>query len=541
MVFMDEGTKSSLDFQYVLDSLAPTTPIGKMYKNRLKAYLPGSEGELNEELDRIDGLIPIMSKNDVRRNFNNLLSHVKDIRNSVRRARDGMILTEVELFEIKMLMFTIRYIYNFTTENGFPDYHVTKIEPIEELEEALDPEGTKITTFYIYDDYSENLKKIRTEKQEIDKALKLSIKTIREVIKEEFNLTVRPNSTVVISKSDDVTLKKLEEFPSLTYVSETYMDIKFKIKNTDEMEAMEKRLTTLLEREEVEEEKVREELSQLIGKLRKDIFRNIANIGRLDLLTAKAKYAIDIEGVKPIIVEENQIQIVNGVHPKVSDFLKTKSLKFTPISISLNKGATCITGANMGGKSVSLKLTGLLTAMAQYGLYVPAESMILGLREYIESSIGDMQSTDSGLSTFGGEIKIVSKALAKADEKGLILIDELARGTNPEEGHAISKAIVSYLKDKQPITLLTTHYDNIANMDEVQHLQVKGLSSLNFEDVLEDTDIDEKMDFINRHMDYRLESVGKDESVPRDALNIAGIMGLDKKIIKIAEGYLEKK
>lgn len=541
MVFMDDITKNSLDFQYVLDSLAPTTPIGRMYKSRLSAFLPGAEEELRAELDRIGGLIPLMCQRDIRRDMNNILGHVKDIRNSIRRARDGMILTEVELFEIKMLLFIIREIHKFMKDNDFPVYSITEINPIEVLEEALDPEGTGITTFYIYDNYSEKLKKVRAEKQEIDRELKLKIKDIRSQIKEDFNITVRPNSTVVVSKSDQETLKKIEDYPYLAYVSETYMNIKFKIKNTEDMEAMEKRLTVLLDREESEEEKIREELSKLIGKNRKEVFRNIANIGRLDLLLAKAKYAIDINGVKPEIVEENIIEIIDGVHPKVSDFLKTKDLEFTPITIELGQGATCITGANMGGKSVSLKLAGLLTAMAQYGLYVPARSMSLGLKEYIESSIGDMQSTDSGLSTFGGEIKIVSKALAKAESAGLILIDELARGTNPEEGHAISRAIVEYLKDKKPITLLTTHYDNIANMDGVKHLQVRGLSDVDFEDILENVDIDEKMDFINRHMDYRLESVGKDESVPHDALNIASIMGLDRKIIKIAESYLEEK
>ncbi len=539
MVFMDETTKHSLDFQYVLDSIEPVTPIGRMYKGRLSAYVIGQEEQLEEELNRVKGLLPLMEDRQIRRDMNNILSHVKDIRNSIRRARDGMILTEVELFEIKLLLFVIREINEFMVEHNFPIYHETKIEPIEALEEALDPEGTKITTFYIYDNYSKTLKNIRDKKQSLDKEMKLRVKEIREKIKEDFNLIVRPDSTVVVSKNDDKTLDKIKNYPFLTYVSETYMNVKFKIKNTDEMEEMDRQITVLLDREEREELRIRESLSKEIGKRRKYLFRNIANIGRLDLLLAKAKYAIDIEAVKPEIVEENIIEIIDGVHPKVNDFLKTKDLEFTPITISLGKGATCITGANMGGKSVSLKLVGLLTAMAQHGLFVPAKSMKLALNNYIKSSIGDMQSTDSGLSTFGGEIQIVSKALSKADDKGLILIDELARGTNPEEGHAISRAIVEYLKDRQPITLLTTHYDNIANLEGVQHLQVRGLSNVDWEEMLDDINLDEKMDFINKHMDYRLETVGKDETVPRDALNIAKIMGLDDEIIKIAEDYLD--
>ncbi len=124
-------------------------------------------------------------------------------------------------------------------------------------------------------------------------------------------------------------------------------------------------------------------------------------------------------------------------------------LEYTPISIELKEGVSCITGANMGGKTVSLKLVGLLTTMAQHGLLVPAKKMVLGLNNFIKASIGDIQSTEKGLSTFGGEIKLIQEAIELSDKKGLILIDELASGTNPEEGYALSKAIVEYLLRKK--------------------------------------------------------------------------------------------
>src|SRR5690606_22407426 len=143
-------------------------------------------------------------------------------------------------------------------------------------------------------------------------------------------------------------------------------------------------------------------------------------------------------------------------------------------------------------------------------------------------SIGDMQSTDKGLSTFGGEIKLVQEAIEVAHKKGIILIDELARGTNPQEGYAISKARIKFLKDKNSITLVTTHYDNIADMEGVAHLQVVGLSDIEFEKLneeLKDRELD-KMDIINRYMDYRLVEVKSKKEVPKDALNIARLMGL---------------
>jgi DNA mismatch repair ATPase MutS len=166
--------------------------------------------------------------------------------------------------------------------------------------------------------------------------------------------------------------------------------------------------------------------------------------------------------------------------------------------------------------------------------------MELGLNKYIKTSIGDMQSTDSGLSTFGGEIKVVEEAIKRANENGLILIDELARGTNPEEGYAISKAIVTYLMNKNSITLLTTHYDNVADMESIQHLQVVGLSEIDFNILKENINPEDGMEIINKYMDYRLKEVSANKIIPKDAINIAKLMGLNEEIIKIAEKIVNK-
>jgi len=116
----------------------------------------------------------------------------------------------------------------------------------------------------------------------------------------------------------------------------------------------------------------------------------------------------------------------------------------------------------------------------------------------------------------------------------------LARGTNPEEGYAISKAIVEYLKDKQAITILTTHYDNVADLEDVVHLQVVGLSNLDIKKLKEEISTEEGFEIINKYMDYRLRKVDKDTPIPKDALNIARIMGLDDEIISLAEKNLKR-
>ncbi|TJX68378.1 DNA mismatch repair protein MutS [Soehngenia saccharolytica] len=540
MMFMDQKTIDALDFQYVYDKIDCITPYGNIFKSRMHCYKPGEEEALSQQFLMLESFIPFIKNTSIRSGFNNILSHFKDLRQSIKRANDGFILNDVEFFEIKSMLFFLRELDEFIHENGIPVYEKTKITPIEPLEKLLDPENTKISSFYIYDLYSEELKKIREKKREIDKILKKEQKSIRDRIKEELKVDIRPDNTVIISKDKKDVLDRIKENPNLNYVSETYLNIKFSIKTSEEIDELEKELNLLRKKEELEEMRIRELLTKEIKRHQKAIYRNISSIGKLDLLIAKAKFAVDYNCVRPEIVKEHVIEIEDGIHPKVAEMLSKKDLKFTPISISLKKGVTCITGANMGGKTITLKLVGLLTAMAQYGMFVTAKKMTLGLSEYIKSSIGDMQSTDSGLSTFGGEVKVVKEAIERADERGLILIDELARGTNPEEGYAISKAIVEYLKDKQAITVLTTHYDNVADLDDVVHLQVVGLSNLDLKKLKEEMNAEEGFEIINKYMDYRLRTVDKDTPIPRDALNIARIMGLDDEIISLAEKNLKK-
>lgn len=539
-MFMDESTKSALDFQYIMNQINTLTPYGVMFKSRMKPYERGKESRLKEQLDLVESYLPFIQNNQIRREFNNILSHIKDLRQSIKRSMDGFILTDVELFEIKNFLMFLRELQELLDKYNIPSFPETRLEMIKKLEILLDPEDTKISTFYIYDAYSQELRNIRNEKKEKDKIIKLEKKWIKEKVKEELNLDLRPDNSVVVVRDNKELLKTLKTYPYLTYVSETYLNIKFTILPTQELINAERELLLLRDKEEREEMRIREMLSKEVGKRRRELYRNMLAIGKLDLILAKARLAVDMDGVKPEIINEHTIYLRNGVHPKISDLLRSKGLKFTPISMELKEGVVCITGANMGGKTISLKLIGLLSAMAHYGLYVPAGEMKIGLSLYIKSSIGDMQSTDSGLSTFGGEVRVVSEAMKRANEQGLILIDELARGTNPEEGYAISKAIVRYLMDKPAITLLTTHYDNVADIKGVKHLQVVGLSEIDIESIEDELKTSDGMEIINKYMDYRLRVVDESAPIPRDALNIARIMGLKSEILKIAEDILDK-
>ena len=539
-MFMDQTTRDAVDFQYIMNKLEVLTPYGLMFKSRMKPYTRGQEKLLENQLNILESHIPFIRDNQLRRKFNNTLGHIKDLRQSTKRAMDGFILSDVELFEIKSFLILTRELVELVDNERMPIFPETRIDLLPGLERTLDPEDTKISTFYIYDAYSEELRALREQKREKGREWKLIKKRLRDRVGEDLGLDLRPDGSVVITKDRAELLDRLKNYPYLTYVSETYLNIRFVVKPTEEMTLAERELLILRDREEREEMKIRENLSHEIGKRRRELFRNMLAIGKLDLILAKARLAVDMDAARPQVIDDFRITIKDGIHPKIAELLKTKKLSFTPVSLDLREGVACITGANMGGKTISLKMTGLLTAMAHHGMYVPAKEMVLGLSNYIKSSIGDMQSTDSGLSTFGGEVRVVSDAMERAGEQGLILIDELARGTNPEEGYAISKAIVKYLMDKPAISLITTHYDNVADIEGIQHLQVIGLSELNLDYLTDEIRMGDGMAIINKYMDYRLRVVDQSTPIPKDAINIARIMGLKKEILEMAESIISE-
>jgi len=154
------------------------------------------------------------------------------------------------------------------------------------------------------------------------------------------------------------------------------------------------------------------------------------------------------------------------------------------------------------------------------------------MNAYIYITAGDEQSIDLGLSTFGAEIRSVKEALLKSGSQGMILIDELARGTNPHEGYAISKAIINYLADKPCITIITTHFDGLVR-EGIRHLQVKGLRNIDFGNIKDP-------DAISEYMDYTLIEVHGEAVVPQDAINISRLMGVPEEILLQAEAIMNK-
>ena len=205
--------------------------------------------------------------------------------------------------------------------------------------------------------------------------------------------------------------------------------------------------------ENLEIERILQNLSGLLYPYTEELKNNIEIIGKLDFVFAKAHFSLELKCSTPKINDEKFINLKNARHPLID----TNTV--VPISLELGKdfSTLIITGPNTGGKTVTLKTVGLLTAMACSGLNIPAdEPSSIYVFDNIFADIGDEQSIAESLSTFSSHISNIVKITKQATPNSLILLDELGSGTDPLEGAHLAISILQYFSELGTITISTS-------------------------------------------------------------------------------------
>lgn len=277
-------------------------------------------------------------------------------------------------------------------------------------------------------------------------------------------------------------------------------------------------LAILKAEESVEEYKILGMLTELINEKIREVKINIEVIAEYDMIWAKAKYSNDIDGIKPELNEHGYIKIVDGKYPLIKN----------PVPLNFEIGddyrTLIITGPNAGGKTVVLKTVGILTLAVQSGFHIPAEEGTeISVFNKIFVDIGDNQSIENALSTFSSHVKNLARIIKESSKSTLLLFDEIGSGTEPNEGAALSIAILEELYHKGCITIATTHYGEIKNFSK-EHTDFENAAMEFKKDTLEPL--------------YKLH-IGK--SGDSNALYISKKMGIPDSIIERTRKYIETK
>ncbi len=339
-----------------------------------------------------------------------------------------------------------------------------------------------------------------------------------------------PNLRKVISLLDPEQ-KHIPHFYIYDSYSYELAAIRAELRSLTQQGADENRVEEVRFEAEIIEDKIRRELSEKLLPHASTIKKALDETARLDLLLAKAQQAIEMKFYKPTLATHAS-DFTGIFHPEIRDALRRQNKEFQPIDIIIPLHPTVITGANMAGKSVLLKSIALAQTMMQFGFFVPAEAAAIVPVEKIIVCAGDAEDNLAGLSSFAAEMLRLNEMMddVRNNTKLLVLIDELARTTNPVEGEAIVCGMLDFLIQHNIQSLITTHYG--INMP-CRKLRVKGFTeNKNNEKVT--------IENINNYINYSLEETTKSE-VPHEALRIAQIIGVNKEILNRANKYLNKR
>lgn len=556
-MFFILDTADRLGFLQTFLQLEPKSPQGIKIKKNIQPCLPGDEQAYDLLVVRLRYWKEIVENTDFFQEIVPLLAELKNIDGILERLANQISLDEGEFFSIKANLLTTRKIVRelnqiklFMTSNraAYIDRDSTspsslyqkdpafKLDPLDRLWDLLNPGGIESDRFFLRNEYDRELTIIRDEIDLLQEKIRVLKKSTLADLEERLGRFIPLSGEIMVDKCNEELFHYIKEREDMRLRRETFSSYIFDITYNQEIQLLENKLKQLEFKEEEIKNRVLIELSRQTEKFSDILIENQQSLGELDWMLAKVEHACKFQCQPALRVDTNLIQIKGGRHLLVEAEVEERGSVYTPIDVELNQGVTVITGSNMGGKTLTLRMIGLLVAMAQHGLCVPAAEMKFNLRSFIYFSVDDDQ-TSGDLSSFGQEIVGLKEALIYKDEMGLLLIDELGRGTNPEEGGALGIAIIKHLQNCPTISVLTTHFTALTLVKGIKHLQVIGLNQEKYDLLQRKLHLDKEevsLKIINHLMDYRLIDVGQKENTTQDALKVAALLGLNEEIIKDA-------
>jgi len=225
-----------------------------------------------------------------------------------------------------------------------------------------------------------------------------------------------------------------------------------------------RKLQDLIYDEDQEVKRILKELTAYLNPFKNTLSGYQNYLTHIDVVYSKAKYADQINAIKPNFLKEKKIKLKNAFHPLLYSSNEKQKIKTYPQSIELDKNnrIIVISGPNAGGKSITLKTIGLLQLMIQSGILIPVhQSSEISIFKNIVSDIGDNQSIENQLSTYSYRLKNMNSFLRKCNSETLFLIDEFGTGSDPELGGALAEIFLEVFYERESFGVITTHYSNL--------------------------------------------------------------------------------
>ena len=509
---MDKYAKL-LEFDKILDQVAEDAVLSKSKEIILV-------GELSTDLDIIKYKLDIADEAVILKNrMGSIPIHFSDdVGLFLSKVNKAGVLSEHELASISNFLDTIRDLY----------VYCEKLDNFK-IESPLFSAVIKSITYP--KDLNLRIKEIITPYGEIKDSASPALKDIRKKIKEADN-AIKSKLQEFISKNGDKLSQSIVTVRNERYVIPVKNDYKNMVKGIihDQSASGEtvfiepfsvfeasNKLNRLYEEEKDEIYNILRIISAKIASFHDELLFSYEEIVKLDIVFAKAKYAIRLNCTKPNINDKGIVNLIAAKHP----LLNVAKVVANSIIIGKDYKGIIITGPNTGGKTVLLKTIGLLSLMVKFGMLLPCEAdSDIMIFDNVYADIGDEQSIEANLSTFSSHLKNVIDIMDNVTNDSLVVLDELGSGTDPLEGSSLAISIFDYLLKKNCLVIASSHYSELK------------MHAYNSSDII---NASVEFDEVTLKPTYRL-LIG----VPgmSNAINIARNLGLNKDVIAKAEDYV---
>ncbi len=509
MAGMDERTLRVLEFPKVRDQLVAftVTAIGRELASALHPLSDPDDVRQGQQ-ETGEGL-EVMAEGPVP------LRGTTDIRDAVRRAHIGSTLTPAELLMVRDTLATIRQCKAFVHARRERAPHLAEVagrmRPLDAVEAVI--RRTVADDATIPDAASSELSRIRREQRTVQGR-------IREKLEEFLRgpLARMLQDPLITTRGDRYVVPVKQEFkgqfPGVLHDQSASGATAFM--EPLALVPLGNRLRELEVEEREEVQRLLHDLSARVGAEADAIGQALDALGQVDFAVAKALLAQKMAATAPRIRTDGVLRLLRARHPLLGE-------PVVPIDVWLGEEFTTlvVTGPNTGGKTVTLKTVGLLTLMAQAGLYLPAaEGSEVAVFPQVFADIGDEQSIEQSLSTFSSHMGAIIEILGQLRSSALVLLDEIGAGTDPTEGVALARGLIEHLHARGVRTVVTTHYNELKALGYL-HPAIQNASV--------------EFDVQTLRPTYRL-LIG----VPgrSNALTIAARLGLSHEIVEQARGFL---
>jgi DNA mismatch repair protein MutS2 len=466
-----EGTLDELEFHQVLQHLKRHCYSELGYEQILESRPQSDIFWLRSEHELIDEMIELVTTDDPVP-----MEGLTDVRGKLHKSLvENAILSPTELLSVKDVVRLSRIMKKFFADRSekLPNlaeetsalHHNRLLE--KHIGEAIDDDGN------VRDTATRELSRIRRSIFEKSNRLRSRLKKIlKQVVEEDMVMedfyTIREERFVLPIKSEHK-----RHIPGIIHgMSQTGQTV---FLEPSEIIEMNNEISLLMNEEKREIQKILSNLTSELGAEARQFLSSLEIIGHIDAILAKANYALKMGGIKPEILDNNEIYMKDIRHPLLVHSKGAKNV--IPLSIEFGESTQgyLISGPNAGGKTVALKSIGVNIAMALSGIFPLGECKTNFRR--IFSSIGDHQSIENDLSTFSSQIIKLRKIVAGCSDQSLILIDEIGSGTDPQEGAALACGVLDTFIKMRSFFVATTHQSSLKtyalNRDEVENASLE--------------------------------------------------------------------